>query len=460
MCIFALILIITAHVAHLTPAVGIAIKRTEYEQKTLPLQAPTGYSVGMSVGQHTTKHTGKGKRECTVIPRGWGQDDAEQILEATKRCGKFGTINLPAPYVYTIRSRLFMQLVHARLRIHGTLSFSPDIAYWIENSHRIQFQNQSTAWIIEGHDFTIDGGGWNQGGIDGNGQAWYSYARGQSNLFGRPVSLSIFNSSHVAIENFAFRDPQFWAIWIQDSNDIFLRNIYINGTNTNPAGAGHNYEVNVDGLDTLRVNNLKAENWLFRGGDDCVAPKGNSTNMEFRNFSCTGGGIAFGSIGQYKEAPDYISNISATNIHVHQPNRPHFGGSSVSGGAYFKSWVGVEAGKPPQGGGGGTGLVSNITFNNLTVHNTSQAIFVNKCYYKDPSQANACDTSTLQFKDMTFNTVKGTVSSQKGISLNCSSRAACKNIEFTGVELKHFMNHTASEVYCDNVQRVKGITCS
>jgi hypothetical protein len=103
-----------------------------------------------------------------------------------------------------------MRLTHARLNVHGLLSFTPDLGYWIENSHRVQFQNMSTAWIIEGIDFIVDGGGWQQGGINGNGQAWYGRATGQSNQYGRPISLSIFNSTNVSINNFAFYQPQFW----------------------------------------------------------------------------------------------------------------------------------------------------------------------------------------------------------------------------------------------------------
>ncbi len=49
-----------------------------------------------------------------------------------------------------------MKLEHARLEVFGTLSFTPDLNYWIDNSFRVEFQNQSTAWIVEGHDFEID----------------------------------------------------------------------------------------------------------------------------------------------------------------------------------------------------------------------------------------------------------------------------------------------------------------
>jgi galacturan 1,4-alpha-galacturonidase len=429
-------------------------------ETTIPLHKNSSYPyLGQVAPTSDTVSTKPSGPTCIVIPYGWGRDDSSQILAAVDRCGTNGTIILPAPYVYTISRRMHFKLSRARFEILGTLSFTPDLLYWINNSFRVEFQNQSTAWIVEGHDFTITGGGWGQGGIDGNGQAWMTRAAGQSNQFGRPISLSIYNSSRVTVTDFSIRQPQFWSFWIQDSSQVELNNIYINGTNTDPAGNGSNYETNIDGMDSMRVDNLLVSNWLFHGGDDCLAPKGNSTNMVFRNLTCVGGGIAFGSIGQYKDSPDYITNVTATDISVSQSISPLTGGSTVSGGAYFKSWVGVEEGAPPQGGGGGTGRVSNVSFDGLKTSNTSQAIFINKCYYKVADQAHYCDTSTLEFEDLSFSNVSGTVSGSVGIGLNCSAAAPCRDIRFQDVHLRTAGNSTAM-LKCDNVFNVTGVVCN
>jgi polygalacturonase len=380
-------------------------------------------------------------------------------MAAVEKCGIDGTITLPAPYVYTISQRLYMKLVRARLNIFGTLSFTPDLGYWIDNSHRIEFQNQSTAWIVEGEDFVISGGGWEQGGINGNGQAWYGRAAGKSNQFGRPIPLTIWNSQNATVEDFSIRQPQFWSFYIQDSYDVKLTGIYINGTNTDPAGNSSNYETNVDGFDSIRVDGLEVADWVFHGGDDCSAPKGNSTNMVFRNMTCVGGGIAFGSVGQYPNMPDYITNVTASNITVKQLISPKYGGATVSGAAYFKSWVGVSEGQPPQGGGGGTGRVWNVTFSNVKVENITQGIYVNKCYYKVADQANYCDTSTFEFEDLSFSNFTGTVRSAYGVSLNCSAAAPCQDIQFSNVDFAA-ANGSAAGVYCDNAKGLSGAQCS
>ncbi len=63
----------------------------------------------------------------------------------------------------------------------------------------------------------------------------------------------------------------------------------------------------------LRVDHLMVHDWHFHGGDDRLAPKGNTTNMRIVNMTCIGGGIAFSSTGQYVDSPDYIYNVTATN---------------------------------------------------------------------------------------------------------------------------------------------------
>lgn len=45
------------------------------------------------------------------------------------------------------------------------------------------FQNQSLAFVVRGNDYILEGN--DKGGINGNGQAWYDYAKDYGNKFGR-----------------------------------------------------------------------------------------------------------------------------------------------------------------------------------------------------------------------------------------------------------------------------------
>lgn len=66
----------------------------------------------------------------------------------------------------------------------------------------------------------------------------------------------------------------------------------------------------------MDVNNVMLSNFVYQGGDDCVAIKPRSYNVDIRNVTCVGGnGIAIGSLGQYLE-DNSVSNILVDNVTV------------------------------------------------------------------------------------------------------------------------------------------------
>ena len=224
------------------------------------------------------------------------------------------------------------------LDLHGWLSFSTDVEYWIENRIPLAFQNQSLAFVIRGHDYILEGN--DKGGINGNGQAWYDFTKTEGNKFGRPMSLAISQSKNVVIKNFSIIQPQFWASLIWGSENVYIKDFYVNATSFNPASASDprnwlqntgecdqryavmvsadNTNVLADGSDTYQSYNVTygkrtagligrsllttfTENVVYQGGDDCIALKPNSSSIFLRNITCFGGtGIAFGSIAQYE----------------------------------------------------------------------------------------------------------------------------------------------------------------
>ena len=86
-------------------------------------------------------------RQCRVISEGDGKDDAPALLAAVDNCGKGGTIILPSEN-YTIAQPITTHLENASLELHGFLSFTPNITYWVANSYRFPFQDQSIAWWV------------------------------------------------------------------------------------------------------------------------------------------------------------------------------------------------------------------------------------------------------------------------------------------------------------------------
>ncbi|GLB06428.1 hypothetical protein AtubIFM57258_001735 [Aspergillus tubingensis] len=424
---------------------------------------------GLSLATSAVPSLQKNGTTCTVIPLGNGQDDVPNILSAVDQCGQTsgGRIVLPAPYTYRINQRMTTHLTDSRLEIGGTLLFSDNIDYWVNNSYRVDFQNQSTAWRITGHDYVVDGGP-HQGGVDGNGQLWYTWAKGGSNVFGRPMPVHVFQSTRATLRNLAIRQPQFWAVLVDSSSHIKLDNFYVNATNhdfsVSPEGE---WVQNTDGIDTYRSDHITITNWIYQGGDDAVAFKGNSTNIHVENVTVYGGpGIAFGSLGQYPDRTDIVENVTVRNVQV-QPSFQR----AMNSGVYFKSWIGVNYGVPPNGGGGGHGYVRNVTVENLRLKDVQLPVYIDTClsYLFSENITQYCDTSTYEFNDLHFKNISGnglaTVTDYPGknisfaVSLLCSEKAPCTDLTFRDINIKLPANYTGEDVLCENAE-VQGLRCN
>lgn len=172
--------------------------------------------------------------------------------------------------------------------MHGWISFSDDIDQWVKNRVPFEFQNLALAWIIEGENYVLDGN--DKGGIYGNGQVWYEWAKDEGNKYGRyvpffilfhpryllspllclrrydslndsdkrPMSFAITNSKNVIVKNWSVIQPQFWASIVINSTDVLYKDYYVNATQYNPEGTGAflSWLQNTDGCDTYRSHNV------------------------------------------------------------------------------------------------------------------------------------------------------------------------------------------------------------
>ena len=72
--------------------------------------------------------------------------------------------------------------------------------------------------------------------------------------------------------------------------------------------------------DTMDVQNIHLTNFIYQGGDDCVAVKPRSYNVYVKNAVCRGGnGMAIGSLGQYFEDAT-VENTYMDNVTVSKPS--------------------------------------------------------------------------------------------------------------------------------------------
>ncbi|KAJ5710451.1 hypothetical protein N7488_004607 [Penicillium malachiteum] len=248
-----------------------------------------------------------------VIPASGSEtiDDAPAIVKAFEECGKGGKIIFENTTYHVNSVMKTTGLQDCEVDLHGTLLWSENITYWLDHSMPVGYQNQSTVWFIGGDNVKFDGRGY--GTLDGNGQVW---------------TLAVTYSEHVSFTN------------------VFVNNTGTQGT-----------VQNTDGANTIYSSHITFRDWEVINGDDSISVKANSTDILIENCTFRDGlGISIGSIGQYDGIYETVERVVARNITL--DNTDHA--------AYFKTWTGEQVGYPPNGGGGGLGVASDLLFEGFT----------------------------------------------------------------------------------------------
>ncbi|KAI5122792.1 hypothetical protein M0805_000136 [Coniferiporia weirii] len=390
---------------------------------------------------------------CTISPLGPGKDDTEQVLAAIGKCGKNGRTILQ-PGSYNITKKMTWNLENSQVDLHGILNFVPDIQYWLEDSstYRVVYiQDQASWFVVTGNDFVIDAH--NEGGIDGNGQPWWEYFTNHTRVDGdgRPLSLTLHEVDRGVVRNFHIQSPPFWCNAVANSRNVLYDGMTCNATNTNPDFFGQNIVPNTDGIDTYRSDSVTLRNWDVTCGDDCLAIKGNSTNIVAQGITCRGGnGIAFGSLGQYVQFNDIVENVLLEDLTILRIN------SSIQPdmfwGVYFKTWSATADGVPPLNGGGGGGFVKNVVAKRVSLSSVDTPVGLYQSYNLSSGDV----PSFLQFSDLSFEDWSGTASSNTLVNIACSSNAPCPNIAFQNFNVLP-PNGTAPEIVCVNVVSESGL---
>jgi galacturan 1,4-alpha-galacturonidase len=390
---------------------------------------------------------------CYLRPSN-GDDDSDLIINAFEQCGQNGKIEFAEGGVFQVGKVMNTTgLSNCIIDFNSAkLVFSTDTDYWLANSINVDFQDQSTAWLLGGRNLIIKGGE-----IDGNGQTWYDQNRGRSNQPGRPISLTIFESQHVLIDGLIFTQPQFWAAFISYSSDIIMRNIKVSAVSTSQWKT-----VNTDGADTWNSDRILLENWDVISGDDCIAAKGNTTNLHIRNITCRGGnGMTIGSVGQYRKTPDYVDNVLFEDVEI----------IDAFNAAFIKTWQGVPSDDSTNGdaGGGGKGYVRNIVFRNFTLTKVALPIQITQCIYTE-NKGDECETSKMAISNITWKDFRGTTTYNIAASLHCASGHPCPGIVFDNINLQsvnktlglpNYGVRNQDEVFqCSNLIKPEGVKCN
>ncbi|KAK5656940.1 hypothetical protein OQA88_3462 [Cercophora sp. LCS_1] len=393
-----------------------AAATTEYPLSPRPVLAPRPYHPRVPFPTPLQRSS----KVCVVNTHGDGvTDDSFSILFALHQCNDGGHVLFLRDMTYTVGVAMDLTFLrHIDIDIQGRIRFTNDTAYWQANSFHFVFQNVTSFFKLGGEDVWIYGGGT----IDGNGQAWYDeYAANIYTL--RPVLVGIDGLRDSVLSGLALRhSPQYYHFVANASNVVFDA-IDIAG-----ASVSRNTAKNTDGWDTYRSRDVTIMNSVINNSDDCVSFKPNSTDILVQSLFCNGShGISVGSLGQYVGQFDIVENVMVSNISMH----------NASDAARIKVWPNAPSAMSDDlQGGGGSGRVRNITYEDMFVDNVDYAMQITQCYGQRSLTVCQQYPSPLTIDNVVFRRFRGTTSRRYQpliATFACSSATVCRDIHATEI---------------------------
>ncbi|EKG15865.1 Glycoside hydrolase family 28 [Macrophomina phaseolina MS6] len=385
------------------------------------------------------------RAECVVPANEDGSDDTPAILEAFHTCRSHGRIVFQNTTYHINQIMKTVGLVETDIHIYGTLLWSTNTSYWLNNNQWTGFQNGSAAWFLGGTNVTVDGFGY--GTLDGNGQVWYDLVNGESNYPRRPHAVAVWEAENMTFRNLRMVQSQMWTLSIMWSKNVLFDGVYINSTSHSGAPAR-----NTDGADTLNSHSITFRNMYIRNGDDAIAIKRNSTNVLIEDSTFDNSlGIAFGSLGQYDGEYEIVENVTA--------RRNTFLGTRY--GSYIKTWTGEQVSYPPNGGGGGIGYLKNATLEDFTLTELENyPFYITQCTTFSGTTGD-CESSLFKISDIVLRSWTGDTSRSYLAYMDCSEASGgCEDITMSDVEFtKTGSDDAVTAIRCSDVSSTHGFSC-
>lgn len=368
-------------------------------------------------------------RASTCTPTAGGSssvDDTAAIQSAIAECSS-GTIVIPASTTYYVNSELsFDGCSGCTFQVEGLVKASDDTDYWDGKTAIFLAQD------IDGLTVTSETG---SGVFDGNGQASWDYFAENSD-YARPTLFYIDGSSNVEISNLRFKNaPNVFHSSTGGSTNIVYTDITLDATSKSD-----NDPKNTDGWDIGQSTYVTINGASVLNDDDCVAFKPGASYVEVYDITCNGShGISVGSLGSSNT--DTVQNIY------------------VSGATMIDSTKAAGLKLYPGGSDHGTGVVTNVTFENFVIDNSDYAFQVQSCYGEDDDY---CDEnpSTATITDVVIKGFSGTTSDKEDpvvANIDCPADGTC------GITISDMTVEApsgSSEYLCANTPDGLGVTCT
>lgn len=279
---------------------------------------------------------------CVVPKNTSGNDDSPSLAATVAGCNESSQIILSSNETYNLMTPVsFTGLSNVEFLISGNVSLPSNVTYvesvvgntdlypghWItvKSSTNVTFtgsQDVSSGWFV------------------GHGEEWWPMANNSDNDY-RPHFFS-FSVTSLRLRDIKINNPVAW-VFSMGGADIYMTDTILDARSDDPIGA---FPFNTDGID-LSASNVVIDGWKSWNGDDVLNVSPPATNVTMRNI------VAYGTHG-----------VSASC-------------ASGSGGDYlFENAVIHDSliGARFKGALGTTCNMSNVTWRNFTIFNTSYPV--------------------------------------------------------------------------------------
>ncbi|XP_038992596.1 polygalacturonase-like [Hibiscus syriacus] len=355
--------------------------------------------------------TGDKTRDTEAFEKAW-----------MKACSSKGAVVLLVPQGknYVLKPIRFSGPCKSNLTIqmYGNVAASDD---------RSDYEEDSRHWLVFDRvdNLLVEGGG---GKLDGNGKIWWQNScKINKNLpcKGAPTALTFYKSKNLRVRNLNIQDAQQIHVSFERCTGVRASGFKITSPEESP---------NTDGIHITNTKNIQVKSSVIGTGDDCISIVSGSQNVQATDITCgPGHGISIGSLGS-KNSKALVSGVTVDGAKL----------SGTTNGVRIKTWQ------------GGSGTASNIKFQNIEMSNVKNPIIIDQNYC---DQSKPCDeqSSAVQIKDVVYNNIKGTSSSEVAIDFDCSKNRPCQGIVLQNVNLQ-YQDDGAAKAVCNNVKLKEGDT--
>ncbi|KZL79771.1 extracellular exo-polygalacturonase [Colletotrichum incanum] len=390
---------------------------------------------------------GNGKFKTCIVPKSNG-DDSPAIISTVKSCGDNSRIVFSSGKEYNLLTPLkFSGLTNVEFSIQGnfTLSDDPSAVSAVVQNSTIYPGHWITVSNSKGVTFTAtdtQDGGW----INGHGDKWWPNASDSSDK-GRPHLFS-FGVTGLRLRGLKVLNPVAWC-FSMGGQDVYMTDTLLDARSMN------GFPFNTDGID-VSASDVVIDGWTSYNGDDIINVSPPAVNVTMRNI------VAYGTHGiSVSCSAGNGSGYLFENAEIHD---------SLLG-ARFKGSVGT------------TCQISDVTWRNMTITNTSYPIHFIEDYVDQEKGAAGKDASLAAFaKNFRWESIHAHTgpslkdgscvstpcwsktlgeSTKKGLYMICKDADHCQDFHFSDITLAS-ADGGAGEMVCVGLEGATnlGIPCT